>query len=135
SRTREFFADEASARATSDPNLLSTALIKICYGLASSPAAASGPLGMSRRDGEQKKEGKKKKWIDPAAATAALGIASARVASVFAMAASDVAGSFSSTAMADAMQWELKNPWAKWFELNSTHPLTARRVIALNEAA
>jgi len=135
SRTREFFADEASAQATRNPNLLAGALIKICYGLARSPAAASGHLAMPTSDTDKKKDGKKKKWVDPAMATAAMGIASARESSAFAMAASDATGSFSSAAMADAMQWELKNPWAKWFELNSTHPLTARRVLALNEAA
>jgi len=135
SRTREFFADEASAQATRNPNLLSSALVKICYGLARSPAAASGHFAMPKSDGDQKKDGKKKRWIDPAMATAAMGIASARESSAFAMAASDATGSFSSAAMADAMQWELKNPWAKWFEMNSTHPLTARRVLALNEAA
>jgi Zn-dependent protease with chaperone function len=135
SRTREFFADEASAVATRDPNLLSGALIKIVYGLARSPAAAPGPLGVLTGGAKQQTEGKKKRWIDTAGATAALGIASARDASGFAMVSSDAAGSFSSTAMANAMQWELKNPWAKWFDINSTHPLTVRRVIALNKAA
>jgi heat shock protein HtpX len=137
SRTREFFADEASADATRDPNLLSGALIKIVYGLARSPAAATavaGPLGILGGGAKQPK-GKKKEWLGTAGATAALGIASVRDASAFAMVASDAAGSFSSTAMANAMQWELKNPWAKWFEINSTHPLTVRRVIALNKTA
>ena len=134
SRTREFFADEASAQATRNPNLLSSALVKICYGLARSPAAASGHLPIPGSDAEQKKSNKNK-WVDPAVATAAMCIASARESSAFAMSASDATGSFSSVAMADAMQWELKNPWAKWFELNSTHPLTARRVLALNKAA
>ena len=135
SRTREFFADDASAQATRDPNLLSGALIKIVYGLARSPAAAPGPLGVLTGGAKQQTEGKKTRWIDTAGATAALGIASARDASGFAMVSSDATGSFSSTAMANAMQWELKNPWAKWFEINSTHPLTVRRVIALNKAA
>jgi len=135
SRTREFFADEASAKSTGDPNLLSSALIKICYGLAKSPAAATGPFARRGRGAQPKEEGKKRNWIDAAGATSALGIASARDASGFAMTASDAMGSFSDGAMADAMQWELKNPWAKWFELNSTHPLTAKRVLALSETA
>ncbi|MBV1822328.1 hypothetical protein KUA25_30440, partial [Bacteroidales bacterium MSK.15.36] len=30
------------------------------------------------------------------------------------------------------MKWDLKNPWAKWYEINSTHPLTGKRIIALD---
>jgi heat shock protein HtpX len=32
------------------------------------------------------------------------------------------------------MRWDLVNPWARLYELNSTHPLTALRVRALNES-
>lgn len=135
SRTREFFADEASAVATRNPDLLSAALVKICYGLAKSPVAARGPLGSLSGASTGKKDEKKRKWLDPAMAASALGIASARDAAAFAMVAADATGSFSTAAMADAMQWELKNPWARWFEFNSTHPLTARRVLALNDAS
>ncbi|SNV74488.1 zinc metalloprotease HtpX [Clostridium cochlearium] len=30
------------------------------------------------------------------------------------------------------MKWDLKNPWAKWYEINSTHPLTGKRIMALD---
>lgn len=30
------------------------------------------------------------------------------------------------------MKWDLKNPWAKWYEINSTHPLTGKRILALD---
>lgn len=30
------------------------------------------------------------------------------------------------------IRWDLKNPWAKWYEINSTHPITGKRIIALN---
>ena len=33
------------------------------------------------------------------------------------------------------MQWDLVNPWARLYQLNSTHPLTALRIQALNQAA
>ena len=36
---------------------------------------------------------------------------------------------------AAVMQWDLVNPWARVYELNSTHPLTAMRVKQLNEQA
>ena len=30
------------------------------------------------------------------------------------------------------MKWELWNPWAKWYELNSTHPLISKRLEAIS---
>jgi hypothetical protein len=36
---------------------------------------------------------------------------------------------------AAVMRWDLVNPWARLYELNSTHPLTALRVRALNRDA
>jgi heat shock protein HtpX len=32
----------------------------------------------------------------------------------------------------NAMKWEMWNPWAKWFELNSTHPLISKRLIEIS---
>jgi hypothetical protein len=31
------------------------------------------------------------------------------------------------------MKWEMWNPWAKWFELNSTHPLISKRLQAISK--
>jgi hypothetical protein len=42
---------------------------------------------------------------------------------------------FSPEAMRRAMRWELWNPWARWYELGSTHPLPAKRIAALERAA
>ncbi len=120
SRVREFFADEAAAAITRDPNALSSALVKIAYGLA------------ARQDAPVEGRGKS---MTPAGATTALGIASPAMATAFAMSAADAAGRFSPHVLARAMQWDLKNPWAKWFELHSTHPLTARRIVAMNALA
>ena len=33
------------------------------------------------------------------------------------------------------MRWDLWNPWAKWYELNSTHPLVASRLRYLSDQA
>jgi hypothetical protein len=32
-----------------------------------------------------------------------------------------------------AMKWDLWNPWATWYELHSTHPLVAKRLLHLSE--
>lgn len=33
------------------------------------------------------------------------------------------------------MQWDLWNPWARFYEIHSTHPLVARRLEALADHA
>lgn len=37
--------------------------------------------------------------------------------------------------IASAMQWDLWNPWASWYEIHSTHPLPAKRINALTDQA
>lgn len=34
-----------------------------------------------------------------------------------------------------AVRWDLWNPWARWYELNSTHPLVANRLRYLSDQA
>lgn len=132
SRVREYFADEAAALTTRQPDKLSSALIKIAYGLAMLPPSAEP---VEEVDDKGKKKKGKTPIFDPGRATAALGICNAATASGFAMTAADADGKFSPSVMAEAMQWDLKNPWGTWYELNSTHPLTARRVLAMNRIA
>ena len=135
SRIREFFADGASARLTRDPNGLAEALIKIAYGQAREHDLRKRglqPAGGPRR--LQKTRAAVRGHLS-ANGVATLGIASAASASRFVTVVSGPDGAFSETAMANAMRWEIVSPWAKWFQLNSTHPLIANRVLALNEAA
>jgi Zn-dependent protease with chaperone function len=117
SRAREFYADRFAGEATRQPNALAGALVKIAYGLvaakpdeaetkARSGLRALSPLGI----------------FDPRAALT-LAAASAKPAGV---AAADMVG---------AMQWDLWNPWASFYELASTHPLPAKRILALGQLA
>ena len=39
----------------------------------------------------------------------------------------------SKTAIKNAMKWEKWNYWAKWYELNSTHPLISKRLEAISK--
>jgi hypothetical protein len=84
---------------------------------------------------DEKAKAKQPRPFESSTAVTALGIANISAAPGFAMSAADATGAFSPSAMANAMQWDFKNPWAKWFELHSTHPLTARRIRSMNAVA
>jgi len=162
SRTREFYADRFSGDVTGNPNALTTALVKIAYGLAAqdskpaSSAAASGGdtelLSVGLSSGESSKSSnsrnarttrRSKREIAGAGAWAALGIFDRRaaVSMVLNSASSFTARATTATSGLDpqhvqsAMQWDMWNPWARWYELHSTHPLVARRLEYLADQA
>ncbi len=117
SRTREYHADRFAAEATNDANALSSALVKIAYGLVETrPAKAAGESAEST--GGLLSGARAFGIFDPGAAR-------------HLAAASYAGGAFSRENLVAAMQWDLWNPWARWFELHSTHPLPARRMQAL----
>lgn len=117
SRAREYYADRFSGASTRQPNALATALVKIAYGLAAATpeeAAAKGTSGLR--------------------AVSALGIFDPRAALSLAAASAGPAG-VAQKDIVGAMQWDLWNPWAGLYELASTHPLPARRILALGQVA
>jgi len=121
SRTREYYADRFSGEVTKNPNALASALVKIAYGLA----------------GQKKieKESDRKPTLE---AVGALGIFDSKYARALAIAsysspASKMGGEIDKENLQGAMKWDLWNPWAKYYELNSTHPLIANRLKYLSE--
>jgi Zn-dependent protease with chaperone function len=126
SRIRELYADDFSADSTRDPDSLSSALVKIAYGLASLPAEAG-------------KEARR------AAGLRMLGIFDPHTAGNLARAVSgepprSIASArgtrtFTEQDMVRAMRWDVWNPWAKVYQLSSTHPLPAVRIGRLREKA
>ena len=113
SRTREYYADHFAAEVTGNPNGLSRALVKIAYGI----------LEVGERD----------RQASPLLqSTRAIGIADSKVAG-FTGTAYRVASE--PMLVGRAFLWDLFNPWAWWMELNSTHPLTGKRVRALSTYA
>ncbi|MCC3531234.1 MAG: M48 family metalloprotease [Microcoleus sp. PH2017_22_RUC_O_B] len=113
SRTREYFADHFAAETTGNPNALSRALVKIAYGILEEGQRATEPSRLL--------EG-----------TRALGIYDAKAA-----ASSGTAYRISSEPekIGRVFLWDMFNPWGWWMELNSTHPLTGKRVRALSTYA
>ena len=114
SRTREYFADEFSVQATCNPNALSRALVQIGLGL--------------NIHGSDQKNGKSMS----ASKGGALGISDTK--STMGVTVSCMEGTTLNTEkLQSATRWELQNPWAKFYELGSTHPLTSKRIKAIGE--
>ncbi|WP_263971172.1 zinc metalloprotease HtpX [Leptolyngbya sp. PCC 6406] len=113
SRTREYFADHFAAESTGNPNALSRALVKIAYGIVEE--------GQREKEPSRLMEG-----------TRALGIYDAKSANSTGTAYRVAA---SPERVGRVFLWDLFNPWGWWMELNSTHPLTGKRVRALSTYA
>ncbi|MFX1388209.1 MAG: zinc metalloprotease HtpX [Promethearchaeota archaeon] len=113
SRIREYYADEHSAEVLEDPNALATGLVKIGYGL-----LVDGNV-------EERKKSRVRALrgfgiFDPSAAKT-LGVISVGTTQTVSM-----------EAFQKAAGWDLYNPWAKYFQLFSTHPRIAKRIMRLN---
>ena len=109
SRTREYYADSFSIEETKNPNALASALVKIGYGL-------------SMADTTKKHSVSK---------TNALGIFDSKTSKSLVISSMDD-GQISKDNIKNAMKWEEWNVWAKWYELNSTHPLISKRLLAIS---
>ncbi len=118
SRTREYHADRFAGTATGRPNALATALVKVAYGLASQQPAQEGAARKADSIG-------------------AMGIFDVKAARSLAIAGGRTAGSTTvdRAQLEDAMKWDLWNPWAKYYEIHSTHPLVANRLMHLGNQA
>jgi heat shock protein HtpX len=124
-RIREYYADHYSAEVTHDPALLSSALVKIAYGL----VRAEGEYEKAVKEGSKDEKAYWRREHRLGGSVAVLGISNVRSGAALAL-----AGANPETAAA-VMQWDLVNPWARVYELQSTHPLTALRVRLLNDDA
>jgi hypothetical protein len=113
SRVREYFADHSAAEVTGNPNGLSRALVKIAYGIVTTAETTKQPSRLLQ-------------------GTRALGIYDAKAA----MSAGTAYQTASDPAqIGKVFLWDMYNPWGGWLELNSTHPLTGKRVRALSTYA
>lgn len=113
SRIREYYADEHSAEVLEDPNALATGLVKIAYGL-----LVDGNI----------EERKKSRVL----ALRGLGIFDHRAAKGLGIISVGQTGVLSMEAIQKAAAWDLYNPWARYYQVFSTHPLPAKRIMRLN---
>lgn len=122
-RTREYFADHYAARVTQAPDLLSSALVKIAYGMVRQEGEYRRVMATGTR--EEKKYARRE--VQLGGSLALMGISNLRSGSALAL------GGANPRDAAAVMRWDLVNPWSRLYELRSTHPLTALRVRELNE--
>jgi Zn-dependent protease with chaperone function len=112
SRTREYLADAFSAGRV-EPKHLASALVKIAYGIVKvEDTEATQSLLRSTRH---------------------LGVIDVKNAGPLGLIAESTEQSPGSAA--EAMLFDEYNPWAKLVQLNSTHPLTGRRIVHLGRLA
>lgn len=109
SRTREYKADAFSVDETKKPSSLAEALVKIGFGLSTTPKTTKHNVSKNN----------------------ALGIFDVKASKALTVCSLEE-GKVSKDKIKNAMKWELWNPWAKWYELNSTHPLISKRLEAIS---
>lgn len=121
SRIREYYADRFSCFATRQPNKLVTALVKVSYGLLSSH---------SESDSEKGSYQSRVKGIE------SLNIMNISRSKELALVNQNTENKeFTPESLEEVMKWDLWSPWAFYYELNSTHPLTAKRINAIGSYA
>jgi heat shock protein HtpX len=120
-RTREYFADHYAAEVTHAPDDLSSALVKIAYGM----VRADGEYKKAMESGDKEEKSAWRRERRLGGAFALMGISHLHSGQSLVLGANPEEA-------AAVMRWDLVNPWARFYELNSTHPLTALRVRALN---
>jgi Zn-dependent protease with chaperone function len=123
SRFREYYADDFAARSTGNANKLSSALVKIAY-------------GMTKEGDRSKEEVLKDKRIAKDRTNNAMMFQDMGTSRAFAI--SGLSLSASGATMVDverAREWDERNVWARLFELQMTHPLTSKRIRALSRTA
>ncbi len=134
SRYREYYADRFSAESTRNPNALSSAFVKIAYGLVHEGQAKSYTINENgySYDGGGRKDAKEFQ----SNALMIFDVGNARALAANASQMGWLGGqAFDREMVKRAMSWDIWNPWSTLMELSSTHPRPAKRINALDQLA
>jgi Zn-dependent protease with chaperone function len=133
SRVREYYADRFSGEETMNPKGLSTALVKIAYGMVQTQAAYTTTANDKNVD--RRARTREYRRLGFTNATRSLNIFDIKAANSLVMSAyaQSAVGDIDSKMVVKAAAWDLESPWAGFLELQSTHPLAAKRLLALDD--
>lgn len=128
SRVREYHADRFSCYATKKPNALLSGLVKIGFGLMATQYVKDTT--------PEEKSSDIKDYQQKRLAVQALNIMNISSGKALALAAQGgTGGNIDPQMIKEVMRWDLWSPWAWYYELHSTHPLTAKRINAIGAHA
>jgi Zn-dependent protease with chaperone function len=133
SRLREYYADHYSAHATNNPGALSSALVKIAYGIVAEDAKKEEMLQNENLDSKERRRIERQKGIFHG--MRAMGISDHNTSKGLVMTVYAQNEEVNDINVAKAASWDIYSPWAKFLELSSTHPLTGKRLGQLNKTA
>ncbi len=125
SRIREYYADRFGAESVGSAAALSGALVKIAYGLA------------GRRDADSRSDENTSSTMNSIGALGISNFESGQALAVTTGSNHDLEWDgkkdygVDKASLRGAMKWDLWNPWASFYEIHSTHPLTAKRLLHL----
>jgi Zn-dependent protease with chaperone function/Zn ribbon nucleic-acid-binding protein len=122
SRTREYYADRFAGAVTHNPNSLASALVKIGYGMVGRAPSKEG------KDSKESREPSLSAVASLGIFDSKAGLAMAVLSPVSVSGAKRMGYDVDKDDLKKAMRWDMWNPWAKYCELNSTHPLIAERI-------
>ncbi|MCG3226573.1 MAG: M48 family metalloprotease [Candidatus Heimdallarchaeota archaeon] len=133
SRVREYYADRFAGEETKNPKGLSTALVKIAYGMVQTQAAYATTANDKNVDRRARTQEYRRLGFSNA--TRSLNIFDIKAANNLVMSAyaQTTVGEVDSEMVVKAAAWDLESPWAGFLELQSTHPLAAKRLLALDD--
>ncbi|MFX0116875.1 MAG: M48 family metalloprotease [Candidatus Hodarchaeota archaeon] len=133
SRIREYYADRHAGEAIGQPGALSRALVKIAYGIIQSEAERREV--MTNKDQypatARRRAARQAGFMHGVSSLGIFDTSAARslANSAYGQGVKDL----DEETVAKAATWDLSNPWGRFLELFSTHPLAAKRIRALNE--
>jgi Zn-dependent protease with chaperone function len=134
SRARELAADHHSCRVTGDGDALCSALVKVGYGMGQEDAerAARAAAARAGKDKDARRAAaKEERHAHRLRAAGVLGIADQRQGATVLAAAER---GLEAREVVGALRWDTCNPWARFTQLFSTHPLVVRRIAALEDS-
>ncbi len=136
SRVREYYADRFSGEQTRNPKALSTSLVKIAYGMVTTQAQYSETINDKTVDRRTRVRTYRRSSMY-SNATRSLNIFDIKAAKGLVMTAyaQSTGGELDPSMIVKAAAWDLESPWGGFLELQSTHPLTAKRLLALDDLA